>query len=195
MAIALVLTRQPFDPFTFKTGVADDPKKMRFAIETGRFGTLIVLEAGSVTEVQLLKGKEQGATSVIVPGGRLEIAYSGGLREVARYTTIERTDHNMVILPPQPNPYFATYEPNNPNVRQLTETGGRCFRVLGGHTLAQLGILIHAAPHVGWLEGCISPRKLGDKALETRSTFFAMLELYQIIGNYRAPFFVTDWDK
>ena len=193
MAHALVLTRQPTEFFTYNTGMKNDkPEKMQFGIEQGRFGTLVLFSADQITEVQLLKGKEQGATSAIVPGGRLEIAYSGELKEVARYTTIERFDHNMVSMPRKREPYFVTWEPNNKAVRELGPTHGNCFRVLGGRTLAQLGILIHAAPHVGWLTGCISPRTLGDKALYTESTYLAIADLYRHIGNEQAALFITD---
>jgi len=37
------------------------------------------------------------------------------------------------------------------------------IRVLGGETEAQRGILIHEAPHVGWVIGCIGPRPYGDR--------------------------------
>ena len=35
--------------------------------------------------------------------------------------------------------------------------------MLGGATAAQRGILIHEAPRVGWLIGCISPCPKGDR--------------------------------
>jgi hypothetical protein len=192
MAFALVLSRQPTDIFTYKTGVHDNPKKMQFAVEQGRFGTLVLFKVGQVTEVQLLKGSEQGATSAVVPGGRLEIAYSGELQEVARYTTIERFDHNMVSMPRRREPYPITWESNNPVVQHLGPTKGHCFRVHGGKTPAQQGILIHAAPHVGWLTGCISPRRLGDKSLITDSTYAAMDDLHARIANGHADLFITD---
>jgi hypothetical protein len=193
MAHALVLTRQPAEPFTYNTGLSKDiPEKLQFRVETGRFGTLVLFSADQITEVQLLKDNEQGATSAPVPGGRLEIAYSGELKEVARYTTIERTDHNMVSMPRKREPYFVTWEPNNSAVRHLAASQGHCFRVLGGSTHAQLGILIHAAPHVGWLTGCISPRNLGDKALVSQSTYLAIADLYRHIGSEKAALFITD---
>jgi hypothetical protein len=193
MAYALVLTRQPTEFFTYNTGLKKDkPEKMQFIVETGRFGTLVLFKADQITEAQLLNGDEQGPTSATVPGGRLLIAYSGQLKEVARYTTIERFDHNMVSMPRKREPYFVTWESNNSKVRELGPTQGHCFRVNGGHTQAQIGILIQAAPHVGWLTGCISPRKLGDKALNTDSTYPAIADMYSHIGNEQANLFITD---
>ena len=193
MAYALVLTRQPTEFFTYNTGLTRDrPEKMQFKVEQGRYGTLVLFSAEKITEVQLLKGDEQGPTSAIVPGGRLLIAYSGELKEVARYTTIERFDHHMVSMPRKREPYFVTWEPNNRVVRELGATQGHCFRVHGGKTPAQQGILIHAAPHVGWLTGCISPRTLGDKAFPTASTYTAIADMYRHIGNEQTNLFITD---
>ena len=65
-----------------------------------------------------------------------------------------------VQLRPQSLPYPITYEPHNRNVKDLwgKKHPGECFRVHGGHTLAEGGILINEAPKVAWLTGCISPR-------------------------------------
>jgi hypothetical protein len=192
MPFTLVLTRQPDNLFQYHTGRKDDPSRMIFAIETGRFGTLVVFKGAKVTSVELLKGNQQGAGSVEVPGGRLEIVSDGGVTEVGRFTTIERFDHNMVSLHRQAAPYDILYETNNKKVAELGPTHGNCFRVRGGHTEAQRGILIHAAPHVGWLTGCISPRKLGDSALQTESTYRAIIDLYKLIGSEHADLYVTD---
>jgi len=49
MAYVLVLTRQPYDPFTYKTGARDNPRKMQFAVEQGRFGKLALFTTGPNT--------------------------------------------------------------------------------------------------------------------------------------------------
>ena len=203
MALALVLTRQPKNVFTYQTNVAPDPKRWIFEYEQGRFGTLILLKADQITEVKLLEDNEQEPTSpsVPVPGGRLLIACSGELKEISRYTTIERLDHHMVSLKRKPEPYKVIFESNNSEVIKLPGTHGNCFRVRGGRTLPEQGILIHAAPHVGWLTGCISPRMNKFKAgaylpntdLVTNTTFAAMEELFSLIGKKeQADLFVTD---
>jgi hypothetical protein len=38
-----------------------------------------------------------------------------------------------------------------------------CIRVLGGETAQQRAILIHEAPHVGWVVGSIGPRPFGNR--------------------------------
>lgn len=90
----------------------------------------------------------------------------GTVEEVKRFTTIERfratsTRGFYVQLHPKPAPYGITYEAGNSAVKKLrTAHDGRCFRVHGGKPGAEQGILIHEAPHVGWVIGCISPRPL-----------------------------------
>jgi hypothetical protein len=194
MAFTLVLTRHPDNVFTYNTGVADtaaNRKKFWFPVETGRYGTLVLFNGAKITGVKLLKDTNQGG-SVDVPGGRLEITSSGDFAEIGRYTTIERLDHHIVSLHKQPVPYGITYEPHNPVVMELGPTHGNCFRVHGGHSQQERGILIHAAPHVGWLTGCISPRKLGDYNFPTQSTYDAISELKGKITDKWSELYVTD---
>jgi|SRR5581483_11635483 len=114
-------------------------------------------------------------------------------RELGRFTTIERMD-GYVQLRPQPNePYGITYETNNSVVIKLAGTGGNCLRVHGGKSAPERGILIHEAPNVAWLIGCIGPRKLGDHRTETDSSHHAVTQLYRMVGNHPAHLFVMDW--
>lgn len=191
MAYTLVLSRRPKDPFTYNTGLkADDPKRFQFKVETGRFSTLLLLSGDPVTEVELVDANDPDG-SIAVPAGKLKITYTGQLDEMARYTVMERTDHNVVILPgSNSKPYTVVFEMKNSKVIELPRTKGNCLRVRGGHTTAEQGILLHAAPHVGWLSGCISPRKLGDRALNTDSTYDAMEDLFRYIKKDPADFFV-----
>lgn len=103
-------------------------------------------------------------------------------------------------------------EPGNPVVRHLYQgkdgqgnwTGpvvhdGNCLRIHGAVSAPERGILIHEAPNVSWLIGCISPRNLNNfqTALAHRprmnESFVAMTELFRFIGRERANFFVLDW--
>jgi hypothetical protein len=81
---------------------------------------------------------------------------------------------------------------------------GRCLKVHGhGYkqqgTGAEAGILIHEAPHVGWLIGCISPReknkrKQGDDRGPSQR---AMELIFNAMGGFsvgtRASLIVLDW--
>ena len=191
MAITLVLTRKPDELFSYPSSKGT---------LHGRFGTLLVLEGDKLAGVQI-SPDGPGSGAISVPTGVLDITPQGAtVQELGRYTTIERMD-GMVQLPPlfspQSNnrhtPYGITYETGNTAVAELKGTNGECFRVHGGITSQQQGILIHAAPHVGWLIGCIGPRRWNDRATETESCWSAMKELFQLVGQQPADLFVVDW--
>lgn len=121
-----------------------------------------------------------------------------------RFTTVERFKADSgkgfyVQLHPQPNPYFITFESGNSAVKKLrTGHDGRCFRVHGGKPGPEQGILIHEAPHVGWVIGCIGPRPLHDFSTDGQNvpgnpSAKAMEELFRLVGRERSPFFVLDW--
>ncbi len=109
-------------------------------------------------------------------------------------------------------PYEVTVEPGNSAVKDLYRskdhqghpTGpvvhdGNCLRINGAVSRPEQGILIHEAPHVGWLTGCISPRNLSNFQTElvsrprTNESYTAMTELFQSLGRESANFFVLDW--
>lgn len=68
----------------------------------------------------------------------------------------------FIMTDPRPTrPYWLTMESGNSIVAKVN-TDGRCLRI-HDHGKRQLngspaGLLIHEAPHVNWLTGCISPR-------------------------------------
>jgi hypothetical protein len=104
---------------------------------------------------------------------------------------------NYIQLHPKKAPYWVTYENHNSVVQKLNHTG-ECLRVHGGKPGGEQGILIHEAPHVAWLIGCISPRPLGlEKPVLNSSTgnesSQAMKELMRFVGIGRADFFVLNW--
>jgi hypothetical protein len=194
MITTLVLTRKPDALF----------QNPLFKTQFGRFGTLIVLQGGKVTGVRISPADASiaGSATIPVPTGILDVTTSdgGGVKEINRYTTIERM-HGYVQLRPQEyngkvykdGPYGITFEPKNPVVAELKGTGGKCFRVHGGTTAGERGILIHEAPHVGFLLGCIGPRHYKDRnAGFTASAHAAMEELFGIRPQPTA-LFVLDW--
>lgn len=69
-----------------------------------------------------------------------------------------------VFMPPRAEPYGLRVERGNHVVKTLRPGhSGDCVRVLGGATRQQRGILIHEAPNVGWVIGCIGPRPKGNR--------------------------------
>jgi hypothetical protein len=194
MTTTLVLTRKPNALF----------QNPLFSKQFGRFGTLIVLQGAKVTKVRISpgSGSATGSGVIPVPTGVLDITTSDGGRvhEVKRYTTIERM-HGYIQLKPQEyngkvykdRPYGITYETGNSVVAKLKGTDGKCFRVHGGITDQERAILIHEAPHVGFLIGCIGPRRLNDRNPGyTASAHFAMHELFGVSPRPSA-LFVLDW--
>lgn len=131
-------------------------------------------------------------------GRTLELMTDGGdVKQVTELNSMERFGSDTgsddkrtwyMQLHPQPEkPYPLTYETDNPVVAKLVKSG-RCFRVHGHHQMRlppneslEAGILIHEAPNIGWLIGCISPRLLGFRSLDydmapTTKAFDAILK-------------------
>jgi hypothetical protein len=198
MPVTLVLTRNPLREF-------------RHGHQSGRFGELIAVKGPKVTAARLASFSlssplgSAGSGRIPVGNGTLELSMSPGtVEEVKRFTTIERfrADSGQgfyVQLHPKPEPYGITFEAGNSAVKHLRNGhDGRCFRVHGGKAGAERGILIHEAPHVGWVIGCISPRPLNDFRVEFDNapgnpSFQSMNELFRFVGAARADLFVLDW--
>jgi hypothetical protein len=197
MAVTLFLTRNPLKAFTHGR-------------QSGRWGELVAIKGPKVSSVRLTPGNGgssgAGADCIPVHSGTLELstAGGGGISDVIRFTSMERfkTDTGKgyyVQLHPKPDPYWITYESGNSAVKHLRKGhDGRCFRVHGGKPGPEQGILIHEAPHVGWVIGCISPRPLNNFTTEfpndsTNPSYRAMDELFQFVGRSRADLFVLDW--
>jgi hypothetical protein len=199
MAVTLILTRKPLRSFTHGG-------------QSGRWGELIAVKGPKVTSVQMLpsnwKSGDGTAGGEIIPvqHGILQLSTTGAaISEVKHFTSMERFQTNdgksyYVQLHPKPDPYWITFEVGNSAVKHLRPKthDGRCFRVHGGKPGPEQGILIHEAPHVGWLIGCISPRPLNNLAIEFKNeagnpSFMSMNELFQFVGAARADLFVLDW--
>jgi hypothetical protein len=193
MTTTLVLTRKPDNVF----------QSPLFSDQSGRFGILIVLQGGVVTNVRVAPpSKALGA--IAINTGILDITTSGGgadgVEEVKRYTTIERMGGYVQLKPQSYNgtvykqgPYGISYEPNNPVVARLKATGGRCFRVSGGITEKERAILIHEAPHVGFLTGCIGPRQLNDNQTGLCTSAHAAMEEMFALRPAPSALFVLDF--
>ncbi len=154
-----------------------------------------------ITKVKLSQGNG-GGSGISIPAGNLELTTSGSgtVKEVKRCLTIERMGGYVQLKPQECNghvyktePYGITFETGNSVVAKLKGTQGNCFRVHGGLTAQERGILIHEAPHVGYLIGCIGPRNLSDRTPGWSSTaHHTMIELFSISPRPSA-LFVLDW--
>jgi hypothetical protein len=211
MPVTLFLVRTPNHPFS-------DGSML------GRFGKLLAVTGPSVTAASLVEdgGTNSPDTVPIVPGETRAISLQsdgGAITEVMRYTTIERMGGYVQLRPncgsfktKKEGAYEVTVERGNSVVKHLYQgkdqhqnwTGeevhdGSCLRIHGAISRPERGILIHEAPHVGWLIGCISPRNLNNferrlvSRPRTNESFAAMTELFRLIGRERANFFVLDW--
>ncbi|HUG61759.1 MAG TPA: hypothetical protein VMP03_07930 [Methylomirabilota bacterium] len=125
----------------------------------------------------VLSAAAAGKRVQVVPfaNRRLELTTDGApIAATKEFTTIERYRTNLgelgggkgyVQMAPRSVPYPLKVEPGNRVVKTLRDGhDGLCIRVLGGERKAEKGILIHEAPNVGWVIGCISPRPKGDRA-------------------------------
>jgi len=190
--VTLILTRKPLRSF-------------RHGAQSGRWGELVAIKGPKVTSARLSSGSSGDSTGIRMENGVIQLTTTGGtLAEEQHFTSMERFHTNdgkgfYVELHPKPDPYWITLEYGNSAVKELRKDhDGRCFRVHGGKPGPEQGILIHEAPHVGWLIGCLSPRPLNNFAVEFKNergnpSYQAMNQLIQFVGPARADFFVLDW--
>jgi hypothetical protein len=112
------------------------------------------------------------------------------------YTSMERYRTNSgglqgrwIMLHPKDEPYGLTFDPGNPTVAGLRPGhNGNCIRIHGGNPGAEQGILIHEAPNVGWLTGCISPRPKDNHGVfdnaDGNPSYVAMDEIMTAMNSY-----------
>jgi hypothetical protein len=162
----------------------------------------------------LVAGNLAGSTTqtVALAGRLLELTTdgSGPVTAVKEYTSMERyrSDKGQlggkgyVMLHPQAIPYGLTVEHGNSVVKTLRKGhSGNCLRVHGGKVGPEQGILIHEAPTIDYLIGCISPRPKGNKSPMKNepgnASGVAMQEIFDAIGKSTQPrkssLFVMDW--
>ena len=148
---------------------------------SGLWGTMLMIIGDPIRIAQFdrpLVGEqlcpEEHDEVVKINGRTVHLAVYGRVKSTKQFTTVERYrtddgtvnqwDVGYVRMVGRERPYGLRVERNNSAVKKLrTGHDGACIRVLGGETEAQRGILIHEAPHVGWVIGCIGPRPFGDR--------------------------------
>jgi hypothetical protein len=133
---------------------------------------------------------------------------SSPIKRVTEFDTMERfradsgSGFYMQTKPRPDKPYKLTMFKSS-TVAELNKTG-QCLRVHGHGYVQQgtntpAGILVHEAPHVGWLIGCIAPRVKNhrtnghDRGPSTRAMDF----IFNAMGGFQqgreASLIVLDW--
>lgn len=224
--VTLILTRTPLDEFVLDGNQNKDvdelteEQRLRLYLprhapitakpsikrKSGRWGSLLVLTGPKVTAASFAMAGAAGAT-VMLAGRALSLgAEAGGFRS-KEYTTLERyrgsfgsleQSERFVMMPARDEPYPLRVERGNRVVKTMRDGhSGDCIRVLGGETRAQRGILIHEAPNVGWVIGCIAPRPKGNKGVfsnrDGNPSFNAMKEILETMtafGHGKGSLFV-----
>lgn len=148
---------------------------------SGQWGTMMMIIGGPIHYAQF----DQPVPQQVLCGGRqveftinnrkLYVAVIGDISSTKLFTTIERyrTDDGRlnewgfgyVRMVSRDAPYGLRAERHNPVVATLRpgRHDGICIRVLGGATAQQQAILIHEAPNITWVKGCIGPRPHGER--------------------------------
>jgi hypothetical protein len=224
--VTLILTRTPLDEFVLIDGQNKDvdelPEEERLRLylprhapitarpsvprKSGRWGSLLVLSGPRVTAAGFAPPGTAGDAMLAGQPLRLSSEGAGGFR-AREYTTLERyrgsfgslqQSERFVMMPAREEAYPLRLERGNRVVKTLRAShSGDCIRVLGGETKAQRGILIHEAPNVGWVIGCIGPRPKGNKRVfenkDGNPSFLAMkaiLETMTAFGHGKGSLFV-----
>jgi hypothetical protein len=149
---------------------------------SGQWGTMAMIIGPRITRASftpapsptLQEGEHRLEIDFV--GRRLHLSLQGEnqLQSMKLFTTIERyrTDGGQlnqwgfgyVRMLSREEPYGLRNETGNPVVKKYLKRGkGDCIRILGGATGQQRAILIHDAPHVGFVIGCIGPRPWNDR--------------------------------
>ncbi len=191
--VTLILTRHPLMLSCVKTGkeprdacwgklFAVNGRIARAGFERSRLASAT---NGKTVEVTTNAGKR--TLYLESEGGEI-----GGVRE---FDSLERVG-GFVHLDANTDavPFYPLKMEINSRVRDSFEAGkvkdhndGRCFRVLNhpnkNHRNVMAGILVHEAPHVGWLTGCIAPGKRQGEQFGGSSRQ-AMNEIFQMMGGF-----------
>ena len=170
---------------------------------SGMWGTMLMVIGDPIRSAQFDRPvmgplfAEERREVVSLNGRPLHLVIKGSIVSSKQFTTVERYrtdsgtvnqwDVGYVRMVGRDRPYGLRVEKNNSAVRKLRQGhDGACIRVLGGETEAQRGILIHEAPHVGWVIGCISPRPYGDRdAYPNRAGNPSDVAIREIIGEMK----------
>jgi hypothetical protein len=199
--VTLILTRIPLDEF-------------HYGGHSGRWGSMAVVEGPKILGAGFLNQSlgVVGTATIPFAGKKLQLITDGGpIQRVTEFDTMERfrADRGkgfyMQVRPRPTQPYPLTME-RSTEVARLNRHGhclrvhGHGYKQQGSH--ADAGILVHEAPKVGWLIGCISPRekyhrKQGDEVGPSRR---AMDLIFQAMGGFKSgkkdihgALIVLDW--
>jgi len=120
-----------------------------------------------------------------------------------RYRADSGTGFYMQTRPQPQKPYRLTMFVSTTVAR--LNTSGQCLRVhdhgyVQQGTGNEAGILVHEAPHVGWLIGCISPRLPNNRVTNSHDVTpsrQAMTAIFNAMGGFAsgkdASLIVLDW--
>jgi len=194
--VSLIMTRTPLSEF-------------KYGKMSGRWGSMLVVSGAKISSVAVSQNGGSGGGYEV--GGKsldIQIADGGAVETVAEFDTMERFRADtgrgfyMQVRPRPAQPYMLTMY-RAPLVAKLNSSGN-CLLV-HGHGYKQqgsgddAGILVHEAPNVSWLIGCISPREKNHH--EQNSTpgpsRSAMEAIFDAMGGFspgrKADLFVLDW--
>lgn len=183
---------------------------------SGRWGTMVVVRGAKVLTAGFSSSSDASAAGIQLAGKSLNLETGDGSQPelIAAFDTMERFRSDaakqdqqsqgfyMQVRPRATPPYRLTMYTST-LVKKLNDTGN-CLRV-HGHGYRQqgtgnnAGILIHEAPHIGWLIGCISPREKNNRSQDDNKqpSRNAMNTIFEAMGNFgvgkEASLFVLDW--
>lgn len=196
MQVALIMSRAPVAEFNYG--------KM-----SGRWGNMVVVKGGKISSVSFADQNGKASSGIQLGGRALAIEMNGGdLEFVAEFDTMERyradsgKGYYMQVRPRPAMPYMLTMF--RAGVVAKLNSSGNCLFV-HGHGYKQqgtgnaAGILVHEAPHVGWLIGCIAPRELNNRrqSNDRQPSRNAMETIFEAMGGFaigkQADLFVMDW--
>ncbi|MDW6021171.1 hypothetical protein SAZ10_05265 [Mesorhizobium sp. BAC0120] len=150
--------------------------RVRFS---GLWGTMLMLIGGPIRIAHFdrqigdeLRDDEE-EIELTINHRTIYVAVKGTIAETRRYTTIERYrtddgrvnkwDFGYVRMVSREQPYGLHPERNSVVKTLRPGHDGLCLRVIGGASAQQQAILIHEAPNITWVTGCIGPRPHGDR--------------------------------
>lgn len=214
--VTLVLCRTPLQEF-------------RYGHRSGRWGTMAMIEGPKIYGVLaggVAQAAAQIAAAVLAPvtvfagtpgaaplqlGGKdftlvtdgNAVTKSTELDSMERFRADSGHGFYMQTRPQPQKPYKLTMYVSS-TVAKLNGSG-RCLRVHDHGYLQQgsggpAGILVHEAPHVGWLIGCISPRPKNNRIPNNEDktpSHQAMEAIFDAMGGFgagkEASLIVLDW--
>lgn len=189
--LTLIMSRTPIAEFEYQ-GLS------------GRWGNMIVVKGAKIQSVRFCGQNDNTTESFKLNGQSLSITKTdeNSLEFIAEFDTMERFRFEggsfYMQVKPRPNHSYILKKEIAGDIKKLNGSG-QCLRVYGhGYpnkaTGGIAGILVHEAPHVGWLIGCISPRELNHRQdWTTDPTRSAMNKIFQAMDSNIAELFVLDW--